>query len=84
MHTPAAWVRENVRPTIVMLALRGVGLGFTSTVKSIVVGPVPPAGIPVTHAGTPLVVHPQPDPVFTLNALAPPAAVAPWRVGLKE
>ena len=56
-----------------MFALRVAPL-LAATVKLIVCGPVPLAGTPVIHAGTPLLVQPQPAAVFTANELAPPAA----------
>ena len=65
-----------------MLALRGVGSGLAATVKLIVVVPVPLAGTPVIHAGTPLVVQLHVAAVFTSNALDPPEAGALWLVGL--
>lgn len=74
VHANAACVTENVWPPMTMLALRGAGLGFAATVKLIVCGPVPLAGTPVIHAGTPLLVQPQPAAVFTANELEPPAA----------
>jgi hypothetical protein len=54
---------------MLMLALRDRELGFASTVKLMVAGPVPLAGTPFTHVGTPLLVHPQPADVLTLNVL---------------
>ena len=60
------------------------GSGLAATVKLIVVVPVPLAGTPVIHAGTPLLVQLQLAAVFTSTALAPPAAVALWLVGFNE
>ena len=57
---------------------------MAATVKLIVVVPVPLAGMPVIHDGTPLLVHAQPDVVVTSNALEPPPAVALWLVGFNE
>jgi hypothetical protein len=59
---------------MVMVALRARELGFASTVNSMSVELVPPAGIPVIHSGTPLLVQSQPAEVFTANELAPPLA----------
>ena len=56
-----------------MFALRGTPL-FAATMKLIVCGPVPAEGIPVIHAGAPLLVHVHPAAVFTATELAPPAA----------
>ena len=64
--------------------MRGVGSGLAATVKLIVVVPVPLAGTPVIHAGTPLVVQSQVAVVFTSNALDPPEADALWLVGFNE
>lgn len=58
-----------------MFALRGAP-PFAATMKLIVCGPVPEGGIPVTHAGAPLLVHAHPADVFTATELAPPAADA--------
>ncbi len=69
---------------MVMLALRGVGSELAATVKLIVVVPVPLAGTPVIHAGTPLLVQPHAAAVFTANELDPPEAVALWLVGFSE
>ena len=74
----------NVWPPMTMLALRGVGSGLAATVKLIVCGPVPFAGTPVIHAGTPLLVQAQPAAVFTANELEPPDADALWLVGFNE
>ena len=59
-----------------MSALRAAPSELAATVKLIVCVPVPLAGTPVIHAGTPLLVQPQPAVVVTANELAPPAAVA--------
>ena len=59
-----------------MLAVRGVGRVLATTVKLIVVVPVPLAGTPVTHAGTALLVHAHAAVVVTANELDPPDAVA--------
>ena len=59
-----------------MLAVRGVGSVLATTVKLIVVVPVPLAGTPVIHAGTPLLVHAHAAVVVTANELDPPDAVA--------
>ena len=67
-----------------MLALRGVGSEFAATVKLIVVVPVPFAGTPVIHAGTPPLVQPHEAAVFTSNELGPPDADALWLVGFNE
>ena len=61
---------------MLMLAVRELGSGLPATVKLIVVVPMPLAGTPVIHAGTPLLVQPHAAAVFTSNALDPPAAVA--------
>ena len=74
----------NVWPPMVMLALRGAGSGLAATVKLMVVVPVPLAGTPVIHAGTPLLVQLQPAVVLTSNELEPPAAAALWLVGFSE
>ena len=66
----------NVWPPMTMLALREVGSELAATVKLIVVVPVPLAGTPVIHAGTPLLVQPQLAVVVTSNELEPPAAAA--------
>ncbi len=76
MHTNPACVTANVRPPMVMLTLREAELGFASTVKLTVVGPVPLAGTPFTHVGTPLLVQLQPTGVMILNVLEPPPAGA--------
>jgi hypothetical protein len=52
--------------------------------KLIVCGPVPFGGTPVIHAGTPLLVQPQPAAVFTANELAPPPAGGLWLAGASE
>ena len=67
---------------MLMLAVRGVGSGLAATVKLIVVVPVPFAGTPVIHGGTPLLVHAHAAVVVTANELDPPEAVALWFVGL--
>ena len=67
-----------------MSALRAVPPELAATVKLIVFGPVPLAGTPVIHAGTPLLVQPQPVVVVTANELEPPAAAALWLVGFSE
>ena len=74
----------NVWPPMVMLALRDDGSGLAATVKLIVVVPVPLAGTPVIHAGTPLLVQLQPAAVVTSKELGPPAAVGLWLVGFSE
>jgi hypothetical protein len=67
-----------------MLAERELGSGLAATLKLIVVVPVPLAGTPVIHAGTPLLVQLHDAVVFTSNALDPPGAVAVWLVGFNE
>ena len=67
-----------------MLALRGVVAGLAATVKLIVDGPVPLAGMPVTHEGAPLLDHSQPPDVLTATELAPPDAGALWPPGASE
>ena len=67
-----------------MLAFRGAGFVLAATVKLIVCGPVPLAGTPVIHDGTPLLVQPQPATVFTANELGPPLADGLWLVGVSE
>jgi hypothetical protein len=84
VHAAAACVTLNVCPPILMLALRGLGLLFVATMKLMVVVPVPVAGTPVIHGGTPLLLQVQPAAVFTANELAPPAAVALWLPGARE
>lgn len=84
LHAAAACDTENVWPPTVMLALRAAGSGLAATVKLIVVVPVPLAGTPLIHAGTPPVVQPQMDAVVTSNELAPPPAPALWLVGFSE
>jgi hypothetical protein len=69
---------------MVMLAVRGVGSELAANVKLIVVVPVPFAGTPVIHAGTPLLVHAHAAAVFTANELDPPDADALWLVGFNE
>ena len=69
---------------MMMLAVRGVGSELAATVKLIVVVPVPLAGTPVIHAGTPLLVHAHAAVVVTANELDPPDAVALWLVGFNE
>ena len=59
---------------MVMVALRARELGFASTVNSMSVELVPPAGMPVIQDGTSLLVQSQPAEVFTANELAPPPA----------
>ena len=76
MHAAPACITANVRPPMVMLALREAELGLASTVKLMVAGPVPPAGTPFTHVGTPLLVQLQPAGVVTLKELEPPPAFA--------
>ena len=61
---------------MLMFALRGVGSGFAATVKLIVCVPLPLAGTPVIHAGTPALVQLQPDAVVMSKALWPPPAEA--------
>ena len=61
-----------------------LGSGLAATVKLIVVVPVPLAGTPVIHAGTPLLVQPHAAAVFTSNELDPPDADALWLVGFNE
>jgi hypothetical protein len=84
LHAAPACVTAKVSPPIVMFALREAGSGFAATVKLMVVGPEPLAGTPEIHAGTPPLVHAQPDGVFTSNALELPAAPALCPVGLSE
>ena len=68
-----------------MLAVRGEGRVLAATVKLIVVVPVPLAGTPVIHAGTPLLVQPHAAGVVAMvNELDPLDAVAVWLVGFKE
>jgi len=67
-----------------MLALREVGSGLAATVKLMVVVPVPFAGTPVIHDGTPLLVQPHDAVVLTSNELDPPDADALWLVGFSE
>ena len=69
---------------MVMFAERGVGSELAATLKLIVVVPVPLAGTPVIHAGTPLLVQAHAAVVFTANALDPPDADALWLVGFSE
>jgi hypothetical protein len=59
---------------MVMVALRARELGFASTVNSMSVELVPPAGMPVIQEGTLLLVQSQPAEVFTASELAPPIA----------
>jgi hypothetical protein len=59
---------------MVMVALRARELVFASTVNSMSVELVPPAGMPVIQEGTSLLVQSQPAAVFTANELAPPLA----------
>jgi hypothetical protein len=59
---------------MMMVALRARELKFASTVNSMSVELVPPAGMPVIQKGTLLLVHSQPAEVFTANELAPPIA----------
>ena len=66
-----------------MLALRATPV-LAATVKLIVCGPAPLAGTPVTHAGAPLLVHPQPAAVLTLSELGPPPDGAEWLVGFSK
>lgn len=66
-----------------MFALRGMPL-FAATMKFTVCGPVPVAGIPVTHEGAPLLVQVHPAAVFTATELAPPPADAAWLPGAIE
>ena len=68
---------------MMMMAVRS-GPGFGSTVNGIACAPVPLAGMPVTHAGTSLVVHVQTDPVETVTALCPPAEANDWLAGAIE
>ena len=72
---PDAWLTAKVRPATVIFAFRA-GPVLAATVKLIVLGPVPLAGMPVIHEGTPLLVQKHPAHVDTTNELAPPAAVA--------
>lgn len=67
-----------------MFAVRDVGSGLAATVKLIVVVPVPLAGTPVIHDGTPLLVQPHADVVLRSKALDPPEADALWLVGFSE
>jgi hypothetical protein len=80
---PLAWLTAKVWPSMTMLALRA-GPVLASTVKLMLVVPVPLPGTPVIHAGAPLLVQLQPAVVLTSNELAPPAADALWLVGLSE
>ena len=80
----AACITENVWPPMTRLAVRGAAAELAATVKLIVAGPVPLAGIPVIHAGTPLVVQLHAAVVVMLNALEPPAAVELWLEGFSE
>jgi hypothetical protein len=73
MLHPLGWLTANVRPPMRMFALRATPV-LAATLKLIVCGPDPLAGTPVIHAGTPLLVQPQPAAVFTANELAPPPA----------
>ena len=66
-----------------MSALRAPPV-LAATVKLIVCGPVPLAGTPVIHAGTPLLVQLQLAVVVRSNELEPPAAGALWLVGASE
>ena len=84
MHAAAPCVTEKVCPPTTMFAVRVAGSGFEATEKLIVVVPVPLAGTPVIHAGTPLAVQLQTFGAVTSNALVPPAADALWLVGLSE
>ena len=84
VHASAACVTLNVCPAIVMLALRGVGSELAATVKLTVLLPVPLAGTPVIHDGTPLLVHEHAAAVLTSNELDPPEADALWLVGFSE
>ena len=69
---------------MVMVALRA-GPGLATTVKLIIVVPVPLAGTPVIHVGTALLVQPHAAGVVAMvNELDPPDAVAVWLVGFKE
>ena len=61
---------------MVMVALRARELVFASTVNSMIVELVPPAGMPVIQEGTLLLVQSQPAEVLTANELAPPLADA--------
>lgn len=67
-----------------MSAERGDGFGLAATVKLIVCGPLPLAGTPVIHDGTPLVVQLQPAAVLTATELDPPLADGLWLVGVSE
>ena len=57
---------------------------MAATVKLIVVVPVPLAGMPVIHDGTPLLVQEHVAAVVTSNELEPPEADALWLVGVSE
>jgi hypothetical protein len=59
---------------MVMVALRARELMFASMVNSMSVELVPPAGMPVIHEGTLLVVQSQPAEVCTATELGPPLA----------
>ncbi len=54
---------------MVMVALRARELGFASTVNSMSLELVPPAGMPVIQEGTPLLVQGQSPGVLTLSLL---------------
>ena len=73
MLHPLAWLTENIRPPMSMVALRATPV-LAATLKLIVSAPDPLAGTPVIHAGTPVLVQVQPAAVFTANELAPPLA----------
>ena len=57
------------RPAMLILAVRDELLVLAATVKVKVVGPVPLAGMPFTHAGTSLLVQGQSALVLTLSLL---------------
>jgi len=81
---PSAYIVNAARGPLIdeeaLLAAVRSGPEFGSTVNAIVCVPVPLAGMPVTHAGTSLVVHVQTDPVETVTTLCPPAVANDWPV----
>ena len=67
----------NVWPPIVSVAVRAA-VAFTATVKPTVPGPLPVAGVTVTHVALLPAVQLHPADVVTLTAPLPPVAATLW------
>ena len=80
---PPDWLTVKLWPPMMMTTVRA-GPGFDSTVNTIVCVPIPLGGTPVTHAGTSLVFHVQPDAVEIVTEPCPPAVANDWPAGAME